>query len=548
MADTADPQDFSDIHFQIEGGNVIIELGGNRNADLILTSEVLKESNYFNRIFTGRWNDETSSILIQDPNTSKEAKVWKWGLRFIFDVDADGTVTLTKSRAIISKTGDSDRRDADFLPFHRTDNAMVPSRRYWDEKCTIGFAWQRAVQAHQVLFSLLYNRPFQYAEDGDDRMIVVADAILLAEFYGLLRLIALRVNKDFLAWAGLWDDIANPQFYLGLALYLKSEELYGEALRHIVAKYCFHTGHYTLRFPHPARRPYDSDLMDWIDLPLDQLKKLHPPTPNTGWLKETYRGTFLQKADQKKGFGLYRSKKQRLEFLTRSVFVEWLNNEILKTRYIEPYDLTTPKACQSAYPNLLWGPCKTILAAADALALKGNDFSIFGPHKPVKRLAKMFSLNLRDKKDKPIDQDYLHHLFCHILKAAAAAIRSALPSGSGQPEPAKANVNYFTHITIDEEESPWEEGMHEPHHLDDLDHVEDASKGCIEAVFGVEVESEIVENEMSGEDPPVYEDGGLEGEEHIELDTTWISGPGSNEPSVNFWGEIEEAGDDEWVD
>ncbi len=71
-------------------------------------------------------------------------------------------------------------------------------------------------------------------------MVFIANLVRLADFYGMLELVSTVVEAHLLSLKGLWADIAaEPLFYLILTADLKSNRLFGDALKHLIGRQDF---------------------------------------------------------------------------------------------------------------------------------------------------------------------------------------------------------------------------------------------------------------------------------------------------------------------
>ena len=204
------------------------------------------------------------------------------------------------------------------------------------------------VLAHQSLFSLLLDQPVTYSQDPKNRRRLIANVLAYAKYYGLFELVHGRVVDDLLAWPDLWKDISSsPYFYIGLSQVIRCKEIFFETLRHLVFSVCYHG----CRDCYAERITMDMEEMSADELKMivlecrDRLQLL--PTrildsiqhrclrPDKVWSRsgKTVMSTedrlFLEESTIHKGRrALHRSKRERLEFLVRSVFAEWMHERL----------------------------------------------------------------------------------------------------------------------------------------------------------------------------------------------------------------------------
>ena len=95
----------------------------------------------------------------------------------------------------------------------------------------------KSVIAHKVLLVHLLSLSVDTSSESIDAVAeIVADVIAYAELYDFLPQVASGLSRELRQCSKLWEDITtNPQFYLAVAVKLKDEAVFVEALRHVAA-------------------------------------------------------------------------------------------------------------------------------------------------------------------------------------------------------------------------------------------------------------------------------------------------------------------------
>lgn len=102
--------------------------------------------------------------------------------------------------------------------------------------------------AHQMLYCMLLDQKFEYAEDHMDHMRATLGVIALSELYGLREAIATRVEADILAWDDYPKDMSdNSGFYMRFFQLLRSKTLFTRSLGHLLARQCTHSYYHGCR-------------------------------------------------------------------------------------------------------------------------------------------------------------------------------------------------------------------------------------------------------------------------------------------------------------
>lgn len=239
----------------------------------------------------------------------------------------------------------------------------IPRRRDAYDPPTAESFWKCAKDAHQMLFCMLFDASFQYTDDINEKMQTIADVVALSEFYGMREVIATRLAKDisFLLSEDASTDIAdNPEFYMGLAQLLHSEDLFNQSLGHLIASHCFH--HNDICQKHTPFFERDLMYMEPRDLKILILEKrdnilaiavklltelqarvlyLNDEGIWGGNLRLNNRSTFLASLETRKlQVNAQDMAKERFQHLARSVFGEWLHERCLEAK---------AKYCASSY-------------------------------------------------------------------------------------------------------------------------------------------------------------------------------------------------------
>lgn len=284
-------------------------------------------------------------------------------------------------------------RYGSFGLFHHHTPSYFANRR-WSKKGHHGyskwFAHEIAIVAHKMLFALLLDVEIIYSEyvvrDGEmNGMDVPANAVAYAEYYGLLEYIAPRVIQDLEGLDGFWEDVKhNATFDATLAQVLRWEDLYIESLRHLAALHCLHSrtvGRHTYTdCRNPDEPMEDGTFLNSRELKLAVLEQrdnlIRTPayileglqaltcfpdkqisnTVNTGRLKKIlYITFFTAKTVKYQNQRYYRNTKEKLQFLARSIFSQWLNVQLTKIK-----DAWYNIYCKSTQPIHFYGIVKMI--------------------------------------------------------------------------------------------------------------------------------------------------------------------------------------------
>ena len=86
MANNEGAVDFDHKCLQFDRANVRIQLTERQEEDLIIPSQLLKGSRFFNHIFEGRWESEVQVVHDED---GSEVKIFLWGLKRIMKSSID---------------------------------------------------------------------------------------------------------------------------------------------------------------------------------------------------------------------------------------------------------------------------------------------------------------------------------------------------------------------------------------------------------------------------------------------------------------------------
>lgn len=253
----------------------------------------------------------------------------------------------------------------------------IPARRKddfedwpWEKSFT---KREHAVAAHKVLFSLLVHKPFQFPTNVSRSMSIIADVLIYAELYGLAEQIIHQL-RDVIRWDGMWDDIAkNPEFYLGLSQHFRDAEMFEDAFKHIVAVRCFHMHSPFSSCDQSYLKLGDLKEMTYEELRLSVLDhravlmklacdlatgvqnqlKFKVPVYYKSNRSEKVTSTYTQRFLDPKTIDRYgadlegkekwrvhgRNQNERLGFITRGFFAEWLSWE-LTARHISGCEYT----------------------------------------------------------------------------------------------------------------------------------------------------------------------------------------------------------------
>ncbi|KAK5164147.1 uncharacterized protein LTR77_010238 [Saxophila tyrrhenica] len=102
---------------------------------------------------------------------------------------------------------------------------------------------EQSVYMHKLMFSLLFQQPFDLGLDEDGyegreaELITVVEIRALADYYEFLPSIARSLGSLFEDFHGLWKEVRDrPSFFLRLLVKLRHENIFAEALRHVVGQ------------------------------------------------------------------------------------------------------------------------------------------------------------------------------------------------------------------------------------------------------------------------------------------------------------------------
>ncbi|KAF2433638.1 hypothetical protein EJ08DRAFT_731596 [Tothia fuscella] len=434
---TTTPVGFDRTHFHLDGGDVVIELTGNCCQDLIVSPEGLKGSNWFNRIFEGRWTQEAERCItfMKDPSNGMEIKVFKWGLRCV--KDDNGMVFMLGTGRADSIQSAAEVEDI-YLPFHLSSYARIPSRRELNVGMDGTKALEYAVLAHQVLFCLLFGQDLQYADESDLRMHIVADTVILAEYYGLFTpKLAARLEKDLVEWVSVGADLTkHPEFYIGLSQCLRSHSFWAEALAHLTATCCFH---------HPGWDSLDEGIeIDKQALKLRILENREELTIQANKIRERLSEMTITEQVIWSKDGKYRGKNKVPILATRCAKPEnsWSHS------WLEGF-LGSGSTCSwleiSSQTRVTLGV--HVVGYRIAQAARQDDLSIFGTTDALERLAKSYDIKIKDIPPK----DYIKKALKNILKAASGTFFRLLEEHSQVTE----EVDYLTDTCCGTGNVPW---------------------------------------------------------------------------------------------
>ncbi|KAF2842929.1 hypothetical protein M501DRAFT_1012312 [Patellaria atrata CBS 101060] len=410
-------------NYQLEGGDVVVALSEHPSDHLIIHSAILKSLTSFAPTFNETWSKP--NINIDHPRTGKSVKIWRFGLVLTSEKDA----FLLEN----GKNPSKDRQQCDQAWYTAYFRAQHPKGRHFfrtqyspwrdthrgdldDDGIWGEWLQAYAIRDHKLLIRFLYDAPVRpYFNRGtmDEIAYSTANVIAYADFYGGLELLAPRITKAILEVDGLWRDIAKcPKFWLSLSTKIRCGPIYEDALRHFVPT--INRTFLRIELSHQGASLDDCspelflDLEDADKFKLIVLSKyeqmmegvniLRRKLLQIGFTPEPLYGRLRsgQKTPDIKKYipsiflhkGAYKSENDKMEFVARSLYLEWLTHSLDGP---DRHDGSRQETDNSGMLRAFSKTCGT---------LENAGIGIFGYRDPAVKISAIFNFGYANKEPK----------------------------------------------------------------------------------------------------------------------------------------------------
>ena len=293
---------------------------------------------------------------------------------------------------------------------------------------------KHAIRDHRIMLALLLGVDVDLeVKDWMEWATCLANVVAYAQYYDLLPRLAPSIKQLFYRQPGIWEDIASSsEFYLALGDILRSEAIFGDALRHFLGN--------------PERLGgFAQAALDFYSFETQLV--IHKKSLELGFLNQEIEDALRQLTFQDRYFAFLdtrydpqKSERDKAIFLARAILAEYLNIQFT-TKRGSYHRVMTHNVTHNVYQSIL------VHAKHDLSA------RLFRTQTP-QQLTSIFHLG-RDRNSGASPQRIIREELKRLLDRAAQVISSRTLDEDAPRAARFSSGRYLTNLDMRKDEHPW---------------------------------------------------------------------------------------------